>query len=85
MFAHRGGMMDEGTAGETAEISNKGITPMCFITGWGRTGLGRDGPVCREFLELGASQARTAGCWQWDAPKRGWLSVALGWAFITRC
>lgn len=39
MFAHQGGMMDEGTAKEIAEINNKGITAVCLITSWGKTSL----------------------------------------------
>lgn len=39
MFAHQGGMMDEGTAKEIAEINNKGITAVCLKTSWGKTSL----------------------------------------------
>lgn len=49
MFAHQGGMMDEGMAGEIAEINNKGITAMCLITSWGRTSLGQRAELAESF------------------------------------
>lgn len=49
MFAHQGGMMDEGTAGEIAEINNKGIIAMCLITSWARTSLGQRAELAERF------------------------------------
>lgn len=62
MFAHQGGMMDEGTAGEIAEINNKGIIAMCLKTSWGRTSLGQRAEFAESFWNWVLPRPPFAGC-----------------------
>lgn len=57
MFAHHGGMMDEGTAGEIAEINNKGIIAVC----WGRTSLWQRAELADSFYSWALPSPSLAG------------------------
>lgn len=69
--------MDEGTAGEIAEINNKGIIAMCLITSWGRTSLGQRAELAESFWSWALPRSSSVGAG--GCPK---TQPALGWSAL---